>query len=210
MNLVHSSLLAVGLFALTFLSPGPNLVIVVQSSMSGGRAAGIATGVGVACGDAIYAALGLLGMAAVIAQSGALFHLIRIAGGVYLLWFAWQLVRAHPAARLDEMASRSSRSLAVHFRRGLMTDLANPQTVLFFASIFAITLKIDTPAWSKLLTWTGIVLASMLWRIGLSIAFSRPPVRRAYARWQRAIERAAGLALAAFGIRLLLEGVARR
>jgi amino acid exporter len=61
MSPVHSIILTVGLFALTFLSPGPNLLIVLQSSLSYGRGAGIAAGLGVACADGLYAAYGLHG-----------------------------------------------------------------------------------------------------------------------------------------------------
>ena len=93
MTPTHSVLLTIGLFGLTFLSPGPNLLIVVQSSLSSGRAAGIAAGCGVAAGDAIYAALGLFGMAALIAQSGDLFAAVKIVGGVYLLWLAWKMMK---------------------------------------------------------------------------------------------------------------------
>src|SRR6185503_3885409 len=100
MTPMHSVLLTIGLFGLTFLSPGPNLLVVVQSSLSAGRSGGIAAGLGVALGDAIYAALGLLGMAAVIARSGTLFAAIKIVGGVYLLWLAWQMVRGKSSVRL--------------------------------------------------------------------------------------------------------------
>ena len=92
MSATHSVILTIGLFGLTFLSPGPNLLVVVQSSLSVGRAGGIAAGLGVALGDAIYAALGLLGMTAVIGQSGELFAAIKIAGGLYLLWLAFRML----------------------------------------------------------------------------------------------------------------------
>src|SRR4051794_36693844 len=90
---LHLALLAVGLFVVTFLSPGPNLLVVVRSSLFAGRAAGFAAGPGVAAGDALYAALGLFGMAAVIAQGGMLLHAIKIVGGAYLVWFGLGLVR---------------------------------------------------------------------------------------------------------------------
>ena len=93
------------------------------------------------------------------------------------------------------------------FARGLVTDLANPQTVLFFASIFAVTLTPTTPAWAKALSWLGIVVVSAAWRCMLSVAFSRRRVRALYARSQRAIERAAGAAFAVFGMRLIADGI---
>src|SRR3546814_8579078 len=58
MDPLHTVLLTVGLFAFTFLSPGPNLLVVVQASLASGRAAGAVTGLGVATGDAIYSGLG--------------------------------------------------------------------------------------------------------------------------------------------------------
>lgn len=207
---MHSVLLTVGLFALTFLSPGPNLLVVVQASLHSGRPAGIAAGLGVAAGDAIYAALGLLGMATLIAHSGELFSAAKVIGGVYLLWLAWRLIRRHPSVRLDVDLPMPRRSLGGHFLRGLMTDLANPQTVLFFASIFAVTLSADTPPWARLLSWLGILGASVLWRSLLSVAFSRRRIRAAYGRSQRTIERIAGSVLAAFGVKLVLDGLWRR
>ena len=210
MTPTHSVLLTIGLFALTFLSPGPNLLVVVQSSLSAGRSAGIAAGLGVAAGDAIYAALGLLGMAAIIGESGDLFAAIKVAGGLYLLWLAWKMLKGGGSLQLDQ-APRTSFAMPTNlFLRGLVTDLVNPQTVLFFASIFAVTLTTTTPAWAKLLSWLGIVAVSAIWRCLLSFAFSRQRMRSAYARWQQAIERLAGVAFAAFGAKLLVEGIAKR
>jgi amino acid exporter len=207
MTPTSSVILTVGLFGLTFLSPGPNLLVVVQSTLSAGRAGGIAAGLGVAAGDAIYAALGLLGMAAVISQSGELFAVIKVLGGAYLLWLACKLLRGQSASAFDAAARAPVSRSPNLFLRGLLTDLANPQTVLFFASIFAVTLTAGTPVWAKVLSWLGIVAASIVWRILLSFAFSRSRVRAAYVRWQRAIERLVGVALAAFGARLIIDGI---
>ena len=210
MNSLHASIATVGLFTLTFLSPGPNLIVVVQSSLSRGRAAGIAAGVGVATGDGIYAGLGLFGMSALITAGGTLFHAIKILGGLYLIWFGVRLLltRTPPALSPQDMVAAGT--LRSYFARGLVTDLANPQTVLFFASIFAVTLTPDTPTWAKAVSWIGIVVTSMLWRSLLSVALSHHRVRRAYERAQVPMERLVGIALGAFGARLLIQGVSER
>jgi amino acid exporter len=210
MTPTHSVILTIGLFALTFLSPGPYLLVVVLSSLSAGRVAGIAAGFGVATGDAIYAALGLFGMAAIIGQSGELFDAIKIMGGLYLLWLAWGMLRSRGVADFEPGGASAIRQNSNLFLRGLVTDLANPQTVLFFASIFAVTLTPTTPGWAKVLAWLGIVVASMLWRVFLSFAFSHIRVRRVFAHSQQTIERLAGVALAGFGAKLLFEGISRK
>jgi amino acid exporter len=210
MSYAYSALLAVGLFALTFLSPGPNLLIVVQSSMSAGRRAGVAASLGVATGDGLYAGLGLFGMSAAIAEGGALFAAIKLVGGAYLLWYAMRLMRGAKPVEIESSGASAPAPLAVYFRRGIVTDLANAQTVLFFASIFSVTLTARTPLWAKLAAWTGIVTASIVWRLLLSHAFSRAVVRRGYARIQRTLERLVGVALGVFGVRLVYEGLTRR
>lgn len=210
MDPLHSVLLTVGLFALTFLSPGPNLILVVQSSLAGGRAAGFTAGLGCASGDALYAALGLAGMSALIHVGGTLFAVVQIAGGLYLVWFGWRLARTAGTQGMVVSGEARREPLWRLFWRGLVTDLANAQTVLFFASIFAVTLQADTPVWARVLAWAGIVLASIAWRAALSTAFSRAAVRAAYARAERTLERIAGAALMVFGLRLIYSGLTRR
>lgn len=210
MDPLHSVALTVGLFALTFLSPGPNLLLIVQASLAGGRSAGFTAGLGVALGDALYAALGLAGMSALVEVGGTLFAAVQVAGGAYLLWFGFTLARTAGGRAMSVAAVADGDSLRRYFWRGLLTDLANAQTVLFFASIFAVTLRADTPAWARVLAWGGIVVTSVAWRLVLSTAFSRARVRAAYARAQRTLERLAGVALMAFGARLVYAGLARR
>lgn len=93
MEPLHAVFLTVGLFVITFFNPGANLFVVVQTSLASGRRAGVLTGLGVALGDAFYSGLGLFGMATLITQSAELFAMIKIAGGAYLLWFAWNSIR---------------------------------------------------------------------------------------------------------------------
>ena len=152
MDEIHVIILTIGLFVLTFINPGANLLVVVQTSLSSGKNAGLLTGLGVALGDAIYSGLGLFGMAALIAEGGALFSAIKIGGGLYLVWYAYNMVRHRQELHMGmgAVATSSITPWYVFFRRGLLTDLSNPQTVLFFISIFSVTLTPTTPAWAKM------------------------------------------------------------
>lgn len=211
MEPLHAVTLTIGLFVLTFLNPGANLFVVVQTSLSSGRRAGVLTGLGVALGDAFYSGLGLFGMATLIAQAEGVFSVIKIVGGVYLLWFAYSNMR--PKATPQGVSLQTPAETApwyVFFRRGLITDLSNPQTVLFFISIFSVTLSADTPTWARLAAWAGIVISSVVWRVFLSQAFSLPAVRRAYGGVQRLASRAIGAIIGLFALRLIYEGITRR
>ena len=200
MDPLHAVYLTVGLFVITFFNPGANLFVVVQTSLASGRRAGVLTGLGV----------GLFGLATLITQCEEIFSLIRIVGGAYLLWFAWCSMRRQSTPQMSTLQQPISASWYVFFRRGLITDLSNPQTVLFFISIFSVTLNAETPTWARLMAWAGIVLASVIWRVFLSQAFSLPAVRRAYGRMQRVASRVIGAIIGVFALRLIYEGVTQR
>ncbi|WP_187790009.1 LysE family transporter [Salmonella sp. S065_01391] len=206
----HAVVLTVSLFVLTFFNPGANLFVVVQTSLASGRRAGVITGLGVATGDAFYSGLGLFGLATLITQCEAVFSLIKIVGGAYLLWFAWNSIRHQATPQMSTLQTPIAAPWTIFFRRGLMTDLSNPQTVLFFISIFSVTLSAETPTWARLMAWAGIVLSSVIWRIFLSQAFSLPAVRRAYGRIQRIASRVIGAIIGMFALRLRYEGVTHR
>lgn len=210
MDPLHAVTLTIGLFVLTFLNPGANLFVVVQTSLASGRRAGVITGLGVALGDALYSGLGLFGMATLITQCEGVFSVIKIAGGAYLLWFAYNSMHKQATPQSPTLQQPLSAPWYVFFRRGLITDLSNPQTVLFFVSIFSVTLSVDTPTWARLAAWAGIVLSSVSWRIFLSQAFSLPAVRRSYASVQRIASRVIGVVIGAFALKLIYEGVSRR
>lgn len=210
MDPLHAIALTIGLFVLTFFNPGANLFVVVQTSLASGSRAGVLTGLGVALGDAFYSGLGLFGMATLITQCEGIFSVIKVIGGFYLLWFAYKSISKQETPHASVLQQPLTAPWYVFFRRGLITDLANPQTVLFFISIFSVTLSAETPSWAKLSAWLGIVTSSVIWRVFLSQAFSLPSVRRAYASMQRVASRVIGVVIGAFAVKLIYEGITRK
>lgn len=159
------------------------------------------TGLGVAFGDLIYAAAGLFGLATVISLVGWLFGLIKTLGGIYLIYLGIKMIKSKKT-ELTKSKKTVSYSLGKCFRLGLLTDLANPKTIIFFASIFATTVTPNTPNWVLGCMLTGIVLASVLWRIGLSYLFSRNLFREFYMKFRKYIEITLGAILIVFGLKL--------
>lgn len=204
---ISAIFLIVGLFMLGVISPGPNFLVVAERSMASGFRAGVATGLGVATGDAFFAAVGLLGLATLVPQAGWLFSAIKILGGLYIAWIGLSLLRRSRRAGAVPVAANSEPvSTARCFRVGLLTDLSNPKTVVFFASIFAAAYDPALPAWVTAAMWGGIVASSIVWRTGLAAAFSRGYVRTLYARFRRSVETLFGAVLILFGLRLALSG----
>ncbi len=201
---VEAVLLGVGLFFLGVLSPGPNFFVVVRTSIAQGPQAGIATGLGVATGDGLYASAGMLGLSALLSATYWAFALVKIAGGLFLLYLGFRLFFRRRALGVmsAEMQPREQTRGRL-FALGLCTDLANPKTIVFFASIFALVIRSETTATTRALMVASIIGVSSLWRIGLAVVFSRARVRAMYLRSARVIDQICGIALGAFGARMI-------
>ncbi len=79
-------------------------------------------------------------MSALITEGETLFHAIKFLGSLYLVWFGVRLFLTTTPVALSSEGTSTAETLRSYFTHGLVTDLANPQTILFFASIFAVTL----------------------------------------------------------------------
>ncbi len=146
---------------------GPIGVLCMRTTLAQGMWAGFITGLGAATADAIYAAIGALGIAAVTAllQSAGVY--LRIVGIAVLLWIAWTTWKQVPG---DTAANNGAagKSLWVAFISTCALTLTNPMTILSFAAIFAgagLTAGSSTQA---LVLVLGTFVGSMLWWMFLS------------------------------------------
>jgi homoserine/homoserine lactone efflux protein len=119
------------LFSLT---PGPAVLFTVAHGVRSGWGASLQAGLGIQCGNGIYFVLSAVGLGAVLSTSEALFHGVKWAGAAYLVWLGWRTFRdARANAR-----PRGSASMSIGrrpFVQGLLTQLANPKSVLFFGAL---------------------------------------------------------------------------
>jgi amino acid exporter len=205
----HPILTAVALFFLGLVSPGPNFLVVIETTLKAGRMAGVVTGIGAATGDAVYAWCGLFGVSKVLPGGPGIMTAIHILGGSYLLWLGFRMLNRKRTWREPAGGfSHSSTCNAKHFWRGLATDLANPKTIVFFASIFALTVRPGCPQTMRVVMLASIVLTSILWRSVLAVIFSSPAIRRRYQQTEPMIEYVFGAALCTFGVLLVEQAVA--
>ena len=125
-------------FALTSLvielTPGPNMAYLAILSASAGRRAGFAATRGVALGLAIVGLGAALGLTALIASSSVLYHTLRWAGALYLLWLAWEGWRGE-AETSPGKTEGDFEDRARYFLRGLVTNLLNPKAGLFYVAV---------------------------------------------------------------------------
>lgn len=115
-----------------FLIPGPAVFLTLAQSVHGGRRAGIATALGIALGDLVHVLMAILGLSALLLASATAFQTVKYAGALYLLYLAVKAWRTKPAQAHKETAIDSGHA----FRQGLLTEVLNPKTAIFFLAFF--------------------------------------------------------------------------
>ena len=181
------------------MSPGPSFVLSVRTATSEGLRPALALAAGFGLGAAAWATAALLGLKLVFDAAPWLLVALKLAGGAYLVWIAWQLWR-HASEPLPEIAPgaapRGSLSAA---RRGLLVQLANPKVSIFFGAVFVGIVPADATALGKALLLVNIFAVETAWYCAVAGLFSTSRARAGYARWKAALDRAFGGLLAAFG-----------
>lgn len=110
--------------------PGPAVLYVVARSIHQGRRAGLASVLGIHVGTLVHIAAATVGLSALVVSSAVAFTAVKIAGAVYLVGLGlWTLFsrRAEP-----DVALGGERSLRRAFAQGVVVNVLNPKTALFF------------------------------------------------------------------------------
>lgn len=126
-------------------TPGPGVLYIVTRTLAQGRAAGIGSVAGVACGNFLNAVGAAVGLAALFALSSLAFTLVKFAGAAYLVWLGIRMLRT-PVAPAEPGAALAPVSVARLFREGLLVALLNPKTTLFFAAFLPQFMHGNAPA----------------------------------------------------------------
>lgn len=122
-------LLAFSALMLGFASPGPNILAIIGTSMAVNRRAGLALGLGVSTGTLLWATFTVLGLSALLAAYASAIFIIKICGGLYLMWLAYKAFKS-AASKHDIQASQlagNKRSPLGYYIHGLTVQMTNPK-----------------------------------------------------------------------------------
>jgi threonine/homoserine/homoserine lactone efflux protein len=148
-------------------SVGPMWVLCLQRTLAYGRAAGLASGMGIAAADGLYGAVAAFGLTAI---SGFLLqhqYWIGLVGAAFLLWLGFKTLLSEPPEVKEATTPPGSHAAAFVSTLGL--TLANPPTILAFAAIFAgLGLTSDADYASAALIVLGVFLGSASWWLVLA------------------------------------------
>jgi threonine/homoserine/homoserine lactone efflux protein len=186
------------------MSPGPNFVAVTHRAVTATRAEAMGLVIGIVCVNSLWAASALFGLTAIFSLFPWLFWSIKLLGAAYLIWFGIQLLRraGEPLPNKSMIVPRSNFLFSI--RDGIITNLSNPKSMIFYASVFSAAVPTGT-SMSTLLTMVAMVaFIAAIWYGGIAIVLSSERAANIYRRGKSVIERVCGVMLIVFGLRQVL------
>jgi threonine/homoserine/homoserine lactone efflux protein len=202
---------------LIVLLPGPDTLVVVRNLLRGGRRQAAWAAAGVLAGLAVWVTTAALGLSALLRASHAGYDALRLAGAAYLFFLGVQSLRSRAVPMSAEPAMQEPATQEPEHRRrpgllgsgfgaGFATDLLNPKVGVFFVTFLpgfvphGANVAAASAAFGAIFIAETAVYFAVL--VGLAAKVTRwmndPRIRKR-------LERATGVVLLGFGIRLATE-----
>ena len=112
------------------LVPGPAVLYIVGQSVHRGRAAGLVSMLGIQVGGLLHVTAAAIGLSSLLVSSALAFELVRYAGAAYLVFLGVRRLLGRD--RVEGAEAGAERTLGRLFRQGVVVNVLNPKTALFF------------------------------------------------------------------------------
>lgn len=175
-------------------SPGPDFALTVHNTVARGRAAGMATSLGIVSAQLLWGVATAAGLAALLVASRPVFLGLRFVGAAYLVWLGVQALRSARRGGGHAVVGRSGSGL----RQGFLSNAGNPKMAIFFTSLlpqFGSSLPVLV---AHSLLFSAMTLAWLAFVVRAGSALRVPRVRRV-------VDTVTGIVLVGFGGALALS-----
>ena len=170
-------------------TPGPANIFAIATGMQRGKAQALIGVAGMNAATLVWFGGAALGLGALVSAFPAAFHVLAVAGGVYVAWLGvksiWSGLRGEggPATAPDVHRNRSA------FLDGFSVQIANPKALLFFTAVLPPFLDVQRPLVPQLLLFAAAtsgfdIVAMSAYGLGgaaLSARMTEPAFRRGFA-----------------------------
>jgi threonine/homoserine/homoserine lactone efflux protein len=180
-------------------TPGPGLFYVLARSLGEGTRVGVRSSLGTAVGGLCHVVGAALGLSTLMMTSATAFEVVRYAGAAYLFFLG---VRTLLGLRDDGGDSPPPTAANGAFRQGVLTELLNPKTALFFLTFLPQFAQPDRGPVAPQLLALGAASVALNSGVDLVVAGVAGRVRGpllAGSRWVRRQRALSGIALIALG-----------
>ena len=203
---------ALALFALAafllVVVPGPAVLYIVARSVDGGRAAGLVSALGIATGGLAHVAAAVIGLSSLVASSATAFSVVKYAGAAYLVLLGVRRFIDRDAERGAPRAA-ASRKLTRVYRDGVVVNVLNPKTAVFFLAFLPQFVSPDAGAVAPQLAVLGLLFVAIALASDVAyglVAGTASDLLRASRTWLRVQRYVSGTIYVGLGVATAVTG----
>ncbi len=128
---------------IVIVSPGTGVHNTLAAGLSSGARASVVAAFGCTLGIVPHMAAAIMGLAALLHASALAFQVFKYAGVAYLLYMAWDTLRANGALQVgDRLEARSAMRVTV---TAILINVLNPKLSIFFLAFLPQFVRPDEP-----------------------------------------------------------------
>ena len=178
-------------------SPGPSVILLINSVIKDGRKAGVAFGIAHGLGIFVYSALVASGLIILLSIAPWFSIALEFTGFLFLLWLSISIIKnSFQKVPIDETGSDPlSAPLFEYFRNGFLIVFLNPKIAAFYLAIFSQFLDAASNLEHKFLMVATATVIDGLWYILLTFVIAVPKFIKFFKLSAKKIEFFLGLVL---------------
>ncbi len=178
-------------------SPGPSLILLINSVIKDGRQAGVVFGIAHGLGIFVYAVLVASGLIILLSVAPWFSIALEFTGLLFLLWLSKLMIKSSfQQVQIDETTSESvSAPLLQYARNGFLIVFLNPKIAAFFLAIFSQFLDAASTLESKFIMVVTATVLDGLWYILLAFVIAVPKFTKLVKLSAKKIEFSLGILL---------------
>ncbi|MCD2264141.1 LysE family transporter [Dietzia aurantiaca] len=198
------------------ISPGPDVVVVLQRSLTG-RRQGVATAVGIVAGLSVWLVAAFAGVAALVRVYPQVMVALQVAGGLLLAtlgvlglrgWWRSRATPPAPAQPAPPAPSAPDLLPRADFMRGLLTNLANPKALVFFGAVLTPFLSGEVSVVASVGIVAGLIAVALAWFGGLALVASHRVVNERVGRLLPWVDLVASVLFVGVGVAFVVAALA--
>lgn len=192
------------IWILAVIMPGPDMFLVISSSIKEGKRYALACAYGIVAGTVVWLIVGffLIG----ILSKTSFFDWVKLVGGTYLVYMTLKMLPSLFKPTPSPQDYKSQGSAKKGFLYGVLTNLSNPKPPIFVSVILS-ALPPHTPFGNNLMLFFAMLIIPTLWFSFVVQVFSIKRFFNLFLKYSKIIDILAIIIFGAVGIELLIQSI---
>lgn len=197
------------LYLVAVVTPGPANLAIMGTAMNEGRKRAVIIALGIFTGSFTWAMAAALGLAAILTRYGEVLQLLKIIGGLYMLYLAFKAARGltRSASMKDLEKPAREKKLWQTYLTGYGIHLTNPKAIFGWLATISLGLPPEASASSVVLVVAGCLLTGFTVFMTYAFLFSTQRAVTLYRNARRPLDALMALVFGAAGVKMLTSAL---